>query len=555
MRSGGPAPERGRSVLFPSIGPGSSTAGSALSDRLTPMALHRIVDASIVSLAVVSRGANRRQWALKKSAEHDTIQRVVPILKGGEDWRVAHIVVAEPDSVEDGGLGTHDVQDVWDPEAIRKAAHSFARGGFLSTEGHFLDERYGHVVESWIAPADVQLGDELVKAGAWVIGFEPTAEGRAAIDFGELTGVSIEGTGVRELVKQEAPVAVNELLKPPNLRTYRKLRRRGLKYEAALKMARQAKVAPVAKAQLTARRRRALPDSAFALGDRRYPIHSVGHARAALAMVAAHGSPDEKAKVRRAVARRYPQIAIAKLNINHAPPGSPQGGQFISAGSSGGAATGASVRMGAGGAPLTTAQIMAFQRAHGLQVDGIIGSQTAAALLGQKAGIGAISPAQLAALGGGAAGAAGKGGSRSSGRTRRSVGSGRSRSSHAGSGRARSSSGLSGVNRAALAQGRAQARAQKHAAARQAHVQRVHAARAKAQARASVRAQKRAAAHRRTLIAQTTRAAAAQARIARANANAAVRQARASVRGTAPRVRVAPVRTVGSSRVTPHARF
>jgi hypothetical protein len=56
---------------------------------------------------------------------------------------------------------------------------------------------------------------------------------------------------------------------------------------------------------LTAKRRNKLPSSAFALPGRRYPIHDIGHARNALSRVAQHGTPEEQAKVRAAVAKRY----------------------------------------------------------------------------------------------------------------------------------------------------------------------------------------------------------------------------------------------------------
>ena len=42
--------------------------------------------------------------------------------------------------------------------------------------------------------------------------------------------------------------------------------------------------------------------------DRRYPIHDMNHARSALSMVAAHGTPFEKAKVRSAVYNKYPSL-------------------------------------------------------------------------------------------------------------------------------------------------------------------------------------------------------------------------------------------------------
>lgn len=59
---------------------------------------------------------------------------------------------------------------------------------------------------------------------------------------------------------------------------------------------------------LNAAQRDALPDHAFALPGRRYPIHDINHAKAALSRVAANGTPHEEAVVRMRVASRYPNM-------------------------------------------------------------------------------------------------------------------------------------------------------------------------------------------------------------------------------------------------------
>ena len=74
----------------------------------------------------------------------------------------------------------------------------------------------------------------------------------------------------------------------------------------------------VVERDLDAAERRALPDSDFALPGRgegpegkqagSYPIPDKSHARMALAMVAKHGTPEEKKKARAAVARKFPDI-------------------------------------------------------------------------------------------------------------------------------------------------------------------------------------------------------------------------------------------------------
>lgn len=62
-------------------------------------------------------------------------------------------------------------------------------------------------------------------------------------------------------------------------------------------------------AELTSKKRNALPKSSFAIPSKRaYPLHDAAHARNALARVSQFGSPAEKKQVRAAVAKRYPSI-------------------------------------------------------------------------------------------------------------------------------------------------------------------------------------------------------------------------------------------------------
>lgn len=66
---------------------------------------------------------------------------------------------------------------------------------------------------------------------------------------------------------------------------------------------------PVKLAELTTKARKALPKGAFAIPEQRaYPIPDESHARNALARVAQHGTPEEQARVRAAVARRFPKL-------------------------------------------------------------------------------------------------------------------------------------------------------------------------------------------------------------------------------------------------------
>ncbi|MGH3505283.1 MAG: DUF6582 domain-containing protein [Nocardioidaceae bacterium] len=65
---------------------------------------------------------------------------------------------------------------------------------------------------------------------------------------------------------------------------------------------------------LTTKKRKRLPKKSFALpGKRKYPINDKAHARNALARVAQYGTSAQKAKVRRAVHRKYPSIHVSGL--------------------------------------------------------------------------------------------------------------------------------------------------------------------------------------------------------------------------------------------------
>ena len=62
-------------------------------------------------------------------------------------------------------------------------------------------------------------------------------------------------------------------------------------------------------AKLTAKRRNALPDSAFAGPGRSFPVNDASHARNAMAR-ASQFHPELKAKIRAKVHRKFPDIKI-----------------------------------------------------------------------------------------------------------------------------------------------------------------------------------------------------------------------------------------------------
>jgi hypothetical protein len=212
------------------------------------VARFRLRDADIKAISLVKRGANGRRIFLCKAEEerrlkcpkcstvqpasnakcakcgHDLtdarkakfaqmakeeLHAPTKIIKSSEqpDWSTFYVVVAEPDRAEGGGLFAPEDEDVWSAEEIVKAAHRFvANGGLLNHEHKdLLDgtefEQYGALAESAVALDDLEVNGEKIAKGSWYIGVNPNDEGRALIDSGEITGVSIQGLAVREPVE------------------------------------------------------------------------------------------------------------------------------------------------------------------------------------------------------------------------------------------------------------------------------------------------------------------------------------------------------------------
>lgn len=176
-----------------------------------------LTDVDPVAITICKAGANKQRIFLKKSEGDKRTEVQLPRSQAGiirkaegDDWSVFYCVVAEPDAEEGAGLvGDQAVPDVWaSPDEIRKAAHRLLKNDGYVNALHDAAEAEGcHIVENVVAPADFEILSPdgtatTIKKGTWYVGIEPSDEFKAAVDAGEIQGVSLEGIGYRTLIEK-----------------------------------------------------------------------------------------------------------------------------------------------------------------------------------------------------------------------------------------------------------------------------------------------------------------------------------------------------------------
>lgn len=160
---------------------------------------YKMKDAKITHLSLVDKGANGVPFAIIKAAGKNAIQKQVQIAKVDDTQHIVIGVVYQPD-VED----VHG--DMMDAVEIEKAAHLFMENQhtYNIDKQHDLDADKGYVVESYIAPCDMEIGDQVIAKGSWVAGVKVTDDNAwEEIQKGDITGFSMFGVGKREEVEEE----------------------------------------------------------------------------------------------------------------------------------------------------------------------------------------------------------------------------------------------------------------------------------------------------------------------------------------------------------------
>ena len=124
-------------------------------------------------------------------AEKSAKEYVIPIAKADNEKRLVYGIVMEPDTVDSQG-------DKTSAEEIEKAAHKFMLDSQAIFSEHENPEPDCNVVESYICPDNIKIGNCDVKKGSWIMVTHCAKdEIWDSVKKGELTGYSIRGIANR----------------------------------------------------------------------------------------------------------------------------------------------------------------------------------------------------------------------------------------------------------------------------------------------------------------------------------------------------------------------
>jgi len=160
----------------------------------------QLYNASITHVSYVDKAANKQKFFLVKSANQQQptfTKDVKAIAKADDEQQLVYGVVYEP-GVED----THG--DFMEASDIEKAAHGFMKSYQNIDTQHNFEAGAGELVESYVAPADFQVGEATITKGSWVIVTKATEEIWKSIKDGDITGYSMAGMAeTKEIAKSD----------------------------------------------------------------------------------------------------------------------------------------------------------------------------------------------------------------------------------------------------------------------------------------------------------------------------------------------------------------
>ncbi|MGN4822550.1 XkdF-like putative serine protease domain-containing protein [Bacillus cereus] len=161
------------------------------------MTKRKLKNLQVSHVSYVNAGANKREFFLTKSDKEPNFEKEVRVIKSNdEEKRLVYGIVYEP-----GVLDSHN--DFADEVTIEKAAHEFMLKYRQIDRDHDFQAGVGEVVESYIAPADMEVNGEVIAKGTWVLVTKATEEVWESIQKGEYKGYSLAGVAETEVVEEE----------------------------------------------------------------------------------------------------------------------------------------------------------------------------------------------------------------------------------------------------------------------------------------------------------------------------------------------------------------
>ncbi|KXO00876.1 hypothetical protein AYK81_11645 [Bacillus thuringiensis] len=161
------------------------------------MKKRKLKNLQVSHVSYVENGANQRKFFLTKSEEQPNFDKPVKVIKSDDEAeRLVYGIVYEPDTIDAHG-------DFADAKTIEKAAHEFMLKYRQIDKNHDFVAGVGEVVESYIAPADMELNGEPVKKGTWILTTKADEETWEAVKKGKFQGYSLAGVAETEVIEEE----------------------------------------------------------------------------------------------------------------------------------------------------------------------------------------------------------------------------------------------------------------------------------------------------------------------------------------------------------------
>nr|WP_324287257.1 XkdF-like putative serine protease domain-containing protein [Bacillus cereus] len=162
---------------------------------MNKLTVRELKNAKITHVSYVDKAANKKQFFFTKSERKPTFKKNIQLLTKADDpKKLVYGVVYEP-GVEDAH------QDFMTAEEIEKAAHEFLKDSRDIDKQHDFVPGAGELVESYIAPDDLEINGQTITKGSWVIATKATDEVWEQIQNGDITGYSM--AGIAEVEAQE----------------------------------------------------------------------------------------------------------------------------------------------------------------------------------------------------------------------------------------------------------------------------------------------------------------------------------------------------------------